>query len=241
MDDIWDDSSMFARKVEDPITYPINDDEVLIEYAQDGSSVTLHENLSFDSPLTHDGTSASEIRQTAALRPLRNSWIYARKTEEDEYLKISNKAQEFALKDAQEKKKKTFEELVPDYLHNFADVFAKDGLNKLPPSRPGVDHRIETKPGFIPKSAKTYPLSTKETDAVKAFLDEHIAKDFIQPSKSLQASGFFFVGKKDGSLRPCQDYCYINEWMIKNASPLPLIPPLIAKLSDAKFFTKMDI
>jgi hypothetical protein len=206
MEDVWDDSSMFARKVEDPVTYPINDDEVLIEYTQDGTSVTLHENLSFDSPLTRDGTSASEIRRTAALRPLRNSWIYARKTEEDEYQKTSNKAQEFALKDAQEKKKKTFEELVPDYLHNFADVFAKDSLNKLPPSRPGVDHRIETKPGFIPKSAKTYPLSPKETDAVKAFLDEHIAKDFIQPSKSPQASGFFFVGKKDGSLRPCQDY-----------------------------------
>jgi len=241
MEDVWDDSSMFTRKVEDPITYPINDDEVLIEYAQDGSSVTLHENLSFNSPLTWDGTSASEIQQTAALRPLRNSWIYAWKTEEDEYLKTSNKAQEFALKDAQEKKKKTFEELVPDYLHDFTDVFAKDGLNKLPPSHPGVDHRIEMKPGFILKSAKTYPLSPKETDAMKAFLDEHITKDFIQPSKSPQASGLFFVGKKDGSLRPCQDYRYINEWMIKNAYPLPLIPPLIAKLSDAKFFMKMDV
>jgi hypothetical protein len=63
----------------------------------------------------------------AALRPLRNSWIYARKTEENEYLKTSNKAQEFALTDTQEKKK-TFEELVPDYLHDFANVFAKDGL-----------------------------------------------------------------------------------------------------------------
>jgi hypothetical protein len=77
MEDVWDDSSMFTRKVEDPVTYPINDDEVLIEYAQDGSSVTLHENLSFDYPLTCDGTSTSEIRRTAALRPLRNSWIYA--------------------------------------------------------------------------------------------------------------------------------------------------------------------
>jgi hypothetical protein len=144
MEDVWDDSSMFSRKVEDSVTYPINDDEVLIEYAQDGSLVTLHENLSFDSPLTRDGTSASEIRQTATLRPLRNSWIYARKTKEDEYLKTSNKVQEFALKDTQEKKKKTFEELVPDYLHDFADVFTKDSLNKLPPSHPGVDHRIET-------------------------------------------------------------------------------------------------
>jgi len=133
MEDVWDDSPIFARKVEDPVTYPISDNEVLIEYAQDGSFVTLHENLSFDSPLTRDGTSASEIRRTAALRPLRNSWIYAQKTEEDKYLKTSNKVQEFALKDAQEKKKKTFEELVPDYLHDFANIFAKDGLNKLPP------------------------------------------------------------------------------------------------------------
>jgi hypothetical protein len=113
---------------------------------------------------------------------------------------MSNKVQEFALKDAQEKIKKTFEELVPDYLYDFTDIFAKDSLNKLPASHPGVDHRIETKLGFIPKSAKTYPLSPKETDAVKAFLDEHIAKDFIQPLKSPQASGFFFVGKKDSSL-----------------------------------------
>jgi hypothetical protein len=31
MEDVWDDASMFARKVQDPVTYPINDDEVLIE------------------------------------------------------------------------------------------------------------------------------------------------------------------------------------------------------------------
>jgi hypothetical protein len=89
---------------------------------------------------------------------------------------------------------------VPEYLHDLADIFAKDGLNKLPPSRPGIDHRIDTKEGFIPKLSHTYPLSLKETEAVKAFLDEHLKKDFIQPSKSPQASGFFFVGKKDGSL-----------------------------------------
>jgi hypothetical protein len=42
-------------------------------------------------------------------------------------------------------------------------------------------------------------------------------------------------------MRPCQDYRYINEWTVKNAYPLPLIPPLINKLRNAKFFTKMDI
>jgi len=133
-----------------------------------------------------------------------------------------NKAQEFAVSKNIELQKKTFEELVPSYLHDFADVFAKDGLNQLPPERPGVDHWIETKPGFIPKSSKVYPLSGKEREAVKEFIKEHLAKDFIQPPKSPQASGFFFVGKKDGKLRPCQDYRYINEWTVKNISKMPM-------------------
>jgi hypothetical protein len=237
-EDVWVNETQFAPCIEDPASYPLSDDEVLIEYSVDASSLRLIENLSLDSKLTRDGTSKTELRRAALNSPFRNDWIL--REAKVNYQKTSNKAQEFALAGEQEKKK-TFEELVPKYLHDFADVFADDGLNQLPPSRSGIDHRIKTKPGFIPKSSKLYPLSPKETEAVKAFLDEHLKKDFIQPSKSPQASGFFFVGKKDGSLRPCQDYHYINEWTVKNAYPLPLIPPLITKLRDAKYFTKMDI
>jgi hypothetical protein len=230
-EDIWVNETQFAPCVEDPASYPLSDDEILIEYSADASSLHLIENLSLDLKLTCDGTSKTKLRCAALNSPFRNDWILCEA--KVDYQKTSNKAQEFALAGEQEKKKKkkkTFEELVPKYLHDFGDVFADDGLNQLPPSQSGIDHRIETKPGFIPKSSKLYPLSPKETKAVKAFLDEHLKKDFIQPSKSPQASGFFFIGKKDGSLHPCQDYCYINEWTMKNAYPLPLIPPLIAKL-----------
>ena len=55
------------------------------------------------------------------------------------------------------------------------------------------------------------------------------------------ASPFFFIKKKDGKLRPCQDYQYLNEWTIKNAYPLPLISELMDKIKDAKFFTKLDV
>ena len=55
------------------------------------------------------------------------------------------------------------------------------------------------------------------------------------------ASPFFFVGKKDGQLRPCQDYCYLNEHTVKNAYPLPLIGELLDKLKGARQFTKLDI
>ena len=61
------------------------------------------------------------------------------------------------------------------------------------------------------------------------------------PVLSPMASPFFFVKKKDGKLRPCQDYRYLNEWTIKNAYPLPLILELTDKIKDAKFFTKLDV
>ena len=55
------------------------------------------------------------------------------------------------------------------------------------------------------------------------------------------ASPFFFVNKKDGKLRPCQDYQYLNDWMIKNSYPLPLILEIMDKLKGAKYFTKLDV
>ena len=55
------------------------------------------------------------------------------------------------------------------------------------------------------------------------------------------ASPFFFVAKKDGSLRPCQDYWRLNEGTVKNAYPLPLISELLDKLKGAKYFTKLDV
>src|SRR6202795_4472623 len=55
------------------------------------------------------------------------------------------------------------------------------------------------------------------------------------------ASPFFFVTKKDGKLRPCQDYRYLNDSTIKNAYPLPLISEIMDKLKGAKYFTKLDV
>jgi hypothetical protein len=52
---------------------------------------------------------------------------------------------------------------------------------------------------------------------------------------------FFFIKKKDGSLRPVQDYRKLNEMTIKNRYPLPLISKLVNKLRGAKYFMKLDI
>src|ERR1700678_774153 len=55
------------------------------------------------------------------------------------------------------------------------------------------------------------------------------------------ASPFFFIKKKDGKLRPCQDYGRLNEGTVKNTYPLPLISELVDQLKGAKYFTKMDV
>ena len=51
----------------------------------------------------------------------------------------------------------------------------------------------------------------------------------------------FFVGKKDGKKRIVQDYQYLNEWMVKNNYPLPLISDVIKNIGTKKKFTKMDL
>jgi len=68
-----------------------------------------------------------------------------------------------------------------------------------------------------------------------------LASHRIRPSKSPLASPFFFIQKKDSSLRPVQDYRYLNSITIKNKYPLPLISDLIDKLKNATIFTKFDV
>ena len=55
------------------------------------------------------------------------------------------------------------------------------------------------------------------------------------------ASPFFFVAKKDGKLRPCQNYRYLNEHTIKNTYPIPNVQSILDKLQGSKYFTVMDI
>ena len=135
---------------------------------------------------------------------------------------------------------KTAEAVLPEWCKDFEDVFSEKSHEKLPPHRP-YEHVIDLKPNFTPKIAKVYPLNPLEMETCKSFVEEHLKTGRIIPSKSPQASPFFFVPKKDGTLRPCQDYRYLNSFTIQNAYPLPLIPELIDDMKDSTLFTKFDI
>jgi hypothetical protein len=161
-------------------------------------------------------------------------------TEINPLKKYSNVSQKLAQESKKHALKKSTGNIVPEWCHEFLKVFDEKEANRFPTSRPW-DHAIETKPGYIPKDCKVYPLSPNEKNSMDAWIDEQLAKGYIRQSKSPQASPVFFVGKKDGDLHPTQDYRYINKWTIRNSYPLPLIPELVDKLKGAKYFTKMDV
>ena len=129
---------------------------------------------------------------------------------------------------------------MPSHLHEFADIFLKEGFDKLPPHREW-DHAIKLVPGARLCDCKVYPLSPGQQHELDTFIEKNLTSQQILPSKSPLASLFFFIQKKDGSLRPVQDYHYLNSITIKNKYPLPLISDLIDKLKNAMIFTKFDI
>ena len=84
-------------------------------------------------------------------------------------------------------------------------------------------------------------MTQAEDKALEEFIREQYAKGYIQPSKSPYASPFFFIKKRDGKLRPVQDYQRLNSYTIKNQYPLPLIADLTNSFAGAHIFTKLDI
>ncbi|HET6992228.1 MAG TPA: hypothetical protein VFJ43_12925, partial [Bacteroidia bacterium] len=136
---------------------------------------------------------------------------------------------EFHLKHDEEKEDLPLKQQVPEAFHEFLDVFDEEKADRFPEPR-SWDHKIELKEGFQPKSFKTYNLTPEEQTELDQWIKENLDKGYIRPSQSPMASPFFYVKKKDGRLRPCQDYRYLNDWTIKNAYPLQLISKLTDKI-----------
>src|SRR6266702_45677 len=159
-----------------------------------------------------------------------------RGTEHESQLAVTTST-ELAIQ-AQQYTKKV--EVPPEYQH-FAKVFSEQESKRFPPKR-AWDHAIEFKkdaPDAV--DCKVYPMNRIEDEAVRKFLHDELEKGYIRESKSPYASSFFFVRKKDGKLRPVQDYRRINAITIRNQYPLPLIADLIRDLSNAHIYTKLDV
>ncbi|KAJ8332896.1 hypothetical protein SKAU_G00417920 [Synaphobranchus kaupii] len=131
-------------------------------------------------------------------------------------------------------------ENVPAPYHDLGIVFSKTQAQTLPPHRP-YDCAIELLPGSTLPSSRLYNVSKPEREAMEKYIRDCLANGLIRPSSSPVGAGFFFVQKKDGSLRPCIDFRELNNITVKNKYPLPLIDSAFHPLHDATVFTKLDL
>ena len=203
-------------------------------------------------PMAEQGVRTPHDSQTAVREEVGDDKIIYSFTQEAESTMPKNicqllvratqtKATEITVEEAKKRRSKSFEEMVPEWLHNYREVFKVEQFDELPPQRQW-DHAIELKEGTRPWSGvRVIPLSLKEHQILQEFLDENLKTGQIRPSKSPYASPFFFTSKKDGKLRPVQDYRRLNAITVPNKMPLPLIKEVIDRLHGAKIFSKMDV
>lgn len=129
---------------------------------------------------------------------------------------------------------------VPSEYHNLHMVFSKSRALSLPPHRP-YDCPIDLLPGAPLPTSRLYSISKPERESMEKYISESLAAGIIRSSTSPVGAGFFFVGKKDGTLRPCIDYRALNQITVKNKYPLPLLASALELVQGATIFTKLDL
>ena len=128
----------------------------------------------------------------------------------------------------------------------FLNLFDRAEADKLPPHRPGIDHKIELEKDVNGKTPEApwgplYNMSRDELLVLRKTLNELLDKGFIRVSNSPAAAPVLFVKKPGGGLRFCCDYRALNRITRKDRYPLPLIQETFNRISKARWFTKLDV
>ena len=91
------------------------------------------------------------------------------------------------------------------------------------------------------KKTSVYRLTPPEKIALKEYIEDGLKRGTLRRSEAADACSFFFIDKKDGKLRPVQDYRRLNSWTKKNKYPLPLIADLVTHAPGKDWYTTMDV
>ena len=81
----------------------------------------------------------------------------------------------------------------------------------------------------------------EELDAVKQYLDFHLAKRFIQVSLASYSLPLLFIKKLRREIEFCVSYRRLYAIIMKYHYLISFIEETLAQLEDAKYFTKIDI
>jgi hypothetical protein len=86
-------------------------------------------------------------------------------------------------------------------------------------------------------NCKVYPLTLAEQEATRKFLEENERLGYIEKADSPWSLPWFFIKKKDGTLRPVQDYHEVNKWTVWDVYPIPRIEQILESLHGKELFT----
>ncbi|KAL0293827.1 UNVERIFIED_CONTAM: Retrovirus-related Pol polyprotein from transposon [Sesamum radiatum] len=130
--------------------------------------------------------------------------------------------------------------VIKKLLKEFEDVMPDELPRKLPPKR-AVDHEIELVPGTKSPARAPYRMTQPELVELRKQLKDMLESGIIKPAKSPYGASVLFQKKAYGSLRMCCDYRALNKITVKNKYPIPLVADCFDRLSQAKYFTKIDL
>jgi hypothetical protein len=122
-----------------------------------------------------------------------------------------------------------FKSVISIEYHDFLNVFSKEKTNVLS-SHKKHDHRIELEKDKTHEYISLYNMSEKELLLINKYLQEHLNKNFIESSKTLNAFLILFAKKSDEEFRFCVNYQKMNAIIKKNNESISLIAKTIAKL-----------
>ena len=109
---------------------------------------------------------------------------------------------------------KTFHSDMPtcirEVLNEFKDVFPTDLPPGLPLVRKGHEFRIDLEDTTTPVHKPIYKLSPLELEEAQKQIDYMLEHGYIRPSDSPYGSPVLFIPKKDGGLRFCIFYRWLN-------------------------------
>ena len=126
---------------------------------------------------------------------------------------------------------------VPVEYSDDSDVFLAEHATELPENTGMNEHAIELEEDKQPSFGPIYSLGSVELETLKTYIRTNLANGFIWSSKFPAGAPILFDRKPDRSLCFCVDYWGLNNLIIKNQYPLPLIGESLDRLGRAKQFT----
>src|SRR6266851_5175963 len=136
---------------------------------------------------------------------------------------------------------KPLKEIIPQWCHEYLDVFTEKEAIDLLPHQPW-DHHVNLTPDTPPSiSCRTYPLSQAEEEYQTKYIQEQLDASLIQELKSPYTTPIFYIKKKNRSFCPIFNYQKINVITVKDTFPLPHIDTIIKGAQNKVKFSVLDL